>query len=152
MANPSIYIYKERKRETERETEREKCLKIYDVSNIKKINKDYEKSSWNISKYFLRRKIREWQYGRERCKNHSEDKKQMLVEYKKYIIEWRITLYCNYKKVFYLRKFYFFIGKMKQSFFFCVYVWNVLFQHTNNVKRNISNCLVFRLCKFSPVI
>ena len=38
------------------------------------------------------------QYGREPYKNLPEDEKQKLVEYKKNVIKWEETPYCNYKK------------------------------------------------------
>ena len=60
------------------------CLKIFELTIIKKIKKDYKKKACerykNLSK---EEKEKKRQYGCERYKNLSEDEKQKLVEYRK---------------------------------------------------------------------
>ena len=56
-----------------------KCLKIYEQNIIKKIKKDYRKSLRKISN---EEKEKKRQYGCERYKNLSENKKENFVEYR----------------------------------------------------------------------
>ena len=94
------------------------------------MKKNYKKNACeryqNLSKEEQEKKQ---QYGRKRYKNLSEDEKQKLVEYKKiHIIEWEKTLYCNYKKEFWYRKFCFFIRKSRRNFWFSGFgssFWNI---------------------------
>ena len=61
-----------------------KCLKLYQLNIIKKINKNYNKNLMKDIKIFLKKKKKKkQQYGLERYKNLSEDEKQKLVEYRK---------------------------------------------------------------------
>ena len=56
-----------------------------------------KKSSWKIAKSSLKKKRKKRQYGCERYP--WENEKQKLVEYKKNIIKWEKTPYCNCKKL-----------------------------------------------------
>ena len=58
-----------------------KYLKLYQLNIIKKIKKEYKKRARERYQYLPKKK--KWQYGRERCKNLSEDDKQKLFEYRK---------------------------------------------------------------------
>ena len=44
-------------------------------------------------------KEKKWQYGCERCKSLSEDKKNKLLIIEKNIIKWEKTVYYNLKKL-----------------------------------------------------
>ena len=61
----------------------QKCLKLYQLSIIKKIKKDYKKAHERYQNLYKEEKENKPQYGCERHKNLSEDEKQKLVEYRK---------------------------------------------------------------------
>ena len=61
-----------------------KCLKIYQLNIIKKIEEDYKRKLVQDIKIFLKKKKKKRrQYARERYKILSENKKNKLVEYRK---------------------------------------------------------------------
>ena len=79
----------------------QKCLKTYQLNIIKKIKKNCKKKLLKDIKVFVKkRKKKKQQYGCERYKNLSEDKKSKLVEFRKRYKKLEKTLPYNYKKAF----------------------------------------------------
>ena len=93
---------------------------------IKKINKDYNKKACeryhNLSKEQKKESYKK-NMVMTATKIFQKMKKINWFSIENYIIEWEKTLYYNYKKIFWFRKFFFFIRESREKW---VYVWKVI--------------------------